>query len=508
MTSLEHRRRSRPHLDLDRTPGRHRWDEAGSLGSRARRVGTRRRARRVPSGVALSVVLFLAGERRRFPAASALDAALRESLAGLAQGALVGLVLAPARGGDGVALRDRPACLGGARRAGAGAHAGAGYGQDREGSRRRARLSCPPDATRTTRSRDSNSAAHEACEARQTAARRALQAWMHPAVAIALGGRGSPPSPAPSPRGGARGGAPARGDGVRVRGGGDGAASARRWSRGGERARGDGGARARISRRTAQGHVPVPLARRRLRGTRGEEPDVRGQGFNQRRRRRSRGRERSLARCASVRRDPRSSWTPRMGGPPPRCLPRRRSGERTAAAAAAAAPPLVPGEARVRPVWRGRRGPSALARRRLPRLRGRVRLLRRGRGRRRRFLCGRPVRRLRDGERLFRVSGKGKGGPSGGVRVPARRRIRPEISTRTSCGRCGARRQPPSRSARRTRRTCATSWRVGGPPRRRHLVYLDHCGAVAQASSKSGTSSPGTPSPARRRRRRDVQHQG
>ena len=43
------------------------------------------------------VVLFLAPESARAtPAASALDAALRESLAGLAQGALVGLVLAPA----------------------------------------------------------------------------------------------------------------------------------------------------------------------------------------------------------------------------------------------------------------------------------------------------------------------------------------------------------------------------------------------------------------------------
>ena len=266
------------------------------------------------------VVLFLAPESAAAtPAASALDAALRESLAGLAQGALVGLVLAPAAAAAmawlfEIVLRvlEGLAAPGLARTL---APATAKTEKDRAARA----MSCPPDATRTTRSRDSKprrmrrrGAANrrETCVAGMDAPRSRDRA-RRGGVAAAAGSRATR-------RRAWR--APARG--VRVRGGGDGAASARRWSHGGERARGDGGARARISRRTARGTF---LCRWRAddyaapgRGTR--RPRTR---LNQRRRR-SRGRERSLARCACPPRL-RSSWTPRMGGPPPRCLPRRRS---------------------------------------------------------------------------------------------------------------------------------------------------------------------------------------
>ena len=137
------------------------------------------------------VVLFLAPESAAaVPAASALDAALRESLAGLAQGALVGLVLAPAAAAAmawlfEIVLRvlEGLAAPGLARTL---APATAKTEKDRAAR-----------ATVVSAGRDAHyafarlkTAAHEACEARQTAARRALQAWMHPAVAIALGGAG------------------------------------------------------------------------------------------------------------------------------------------------------------------------------------------------------------------------------------------------------------------------------------------------------------------------------
>ena len=137
------------------------------------------------------MVLFLAPESAAaVPAASALDAALRESLAGLAQGALVGLVLAPAAAAAmawlfEIVLRvlEGLAAPGLARTL---APATAKTEKDRAAR-----------ATVVSAGRDAHyafarlkTAAHEACEARQTAARRALQAWMHPAVAVALGGAG------------------------------------------------------------------------------------------------------------------------------------------------------------------------------------------------------------------------------------------------------------------------------------------------------------------------------
>ena len=136
-------------------------------------------------------VLFLAPESAAAPpAASALDATLLESLAGLAQGALVGLVLAPAAAAAMAWLLEIVLRV-----------------LERLAAPRLVRTLAPETAkTETERAaraavvsagRDAHyefarlkTAAHEACEARQTAARRALQAWMHPAVAIALGAAG------------------------------------------------------------------------------------------------------------------------------------------------------------------------------------------------------------------------------------------------------------------------------------------------------------------------------
>jgi len=136
-------------------------------------------------------VLFLAPESAAGPpTAHALDAALRESLAGLAQGVLVGFVMAPAaaaamawlfeivlRFSERLAAPRLPRTL-----------APATAKTEKERAARAAFVSAGRDAHYAFARL--KTAAHEACEARQTAARRALQAWMHPAVAIALAGAG------------------------------------------------------------------------------------------------------------------------------------------------------------------------------------------------------------------------------------------------------------------------------------------------------------------------------
>lgn len=133
------------------------------------------------------VVLFLAPDSAPGPRmASALDAALLESLAGLAQGALVGLVLAPAAAAAmawlfEIVLRasERLAAPRLARTL-----APATAKTEKERAARAAVVSAGRDAHYAFARL--KTAAHEACEARQTAARRALQAWTQPAVAIAL----------------------------------------------------------------------------------------------------------------------------------------------------------------------------------------------------------------------------------------------------------------------------------------------------------------------------------
>ena len=136
-------------------------------------------------------MLFLAPESAAGPpTAHTLDAALRESLAGLAQGVLVGFVMAPAaaaamawlfeivlRFSERLAAPRLPRTL-----------APATAKTEKERAARAAFVSAGRDAHYAFARL--KTAAHEACEARQTAARRALQAWMHPAVAIALAGAG------------------------------------------------------------------------------------------------------------------------------------------------------------------------------------------------------------------------------------------------------------------------------------------------------------------------------
>ena len=122
-------------------------------------------------------VLFLAPENAAGPpTAHALDAALRESLAGLAQGVLVGFVMAPAaaaamawlfeivlRVSERLAAPRLPRTL-----------APATAKTDKERAARGAFVSAGRDAHYAFARL--KTAAHEACEARQTAARCALQA--------------------------------------------------------------------------------------------------------------------------------------------------------------------------------------------------------------------------------------------------------------------------------------------------------------------------------------------
>ena len=139
-----------------------------------------------------SVVLFLAPDSTAVGTltASALDAALRESLAGLAQGALVSMVLAPTAASLLAWLFEISLRV-----------------SERLAAPKLVRTMAPAtaktDVEHALRATEAaagqrkhhafallKTAAHDACEARQTAAQRALQAWTHPAVAVALIGAG------------------------------------------------------------------------------------------------------------------------------------------------------------------------------------------------------------------------------------------------------------------------------------------------------------------------------
>ena len=201
MTSLEHRRRSRPHLDLDRTPGRHRWDEAGSLGSRAPRGHSSPRSARSERRGAVSA--WCSSSPRRAPPPSRRRPRWMLRCASRSRGSH------KARWWDSCSRPRRRRRWRGSSRSSCVSW----RGSPRRGWRarwrrlrprprriaRRARLSCPPDATRTTRSRDSKP--RRTRRARRGKPPRDVRCrhGCTPQSRSRSAGRGSPPSPAPSP---------------------------------------------------------------------------------------------------------------------------------------------------------------------------------------------------------------------------------------------------------------------------------------------------------------------